>query len=268
MILTPRKVECLSTVRRGMNTIEIQFLLGNEKVGERENYDHLGVKACIFEDDVAGIEERLAKGRRALNATSGLGIRNNGLTILACCIILWCVVIPIATYGAEFWILDDKRLKLIEAFQTFVGKRIQRLFSKAPNICAYFSLGWVRVERYIEIKKLLFVHSILSRDADDITKSVFIQRAKGYFNNIQVGSDNLHGSTVYDLLNTAYVFGIERDIQNMVFRGHLYSRAHWREKLWKRAWELEDIFWCIKSRCHRSLDMLSSVCHTTRYSIW
>ena len=90
------------------------------------------MKACIFEDVISGIEERLAKGRRALNATSGLGIRNNGLTILACCIIFWCVVVPIANYGAEFWILDNKRLKLIEAYQTFVGKRIQRLFSKAP----------------------------------------------------------------------------------------------------------------------------------------
>ena len=69
-------------------------------------------------------------------------------------------------------------------------------------------------------------------------------------------------------MNTAYIFGIERDVQNMIFRGHLYSRAHWREKLQKRAWELEDIFWCIKSRCHRSLDMLNMVCQTTRYSIW
>ena len=90
----------------------------------------------------------------------------------------------------------------------------------------------------------------------DITKSVFIQCAKRYFNNIQVCSNNVHRSTVYDLLNTAYVFGIKRDVQNMVFRGHVYSRAHWRAKLLKRALELEDIFWCIKYRCHRSLDML------------
>ena len=52
------------------------FSLGDERVGERVNYDHLSVKACIFENDTSGIEERLSKGRRAL--TSGIGIRNNG----------------------------------------------------------------------------------------------------------------------------------------------------------------------------------------------
>ena len=45
------------------------FSLGDERIGERVNYDHLSVKACIFENDTSGIEERLA---------SGLGIRNNG----------------------------------------------------------------------------------------------------------------------------------------------------------------------------------------------
>ena len=74
----------------------------NERVEERENYDHLGVRACIFEDDLSGIEERLSKGRRALNAISGLGIRRNGLTIYACCVIFWSIVIPIATMKPGF----------------------------------------------------------------------------------------------------------------------------------------------------------------------
>ena len=117
------------------------FSLGDERIGERVNYDHLGVKACIFENDTSGIEERLAKGRRALNSASGLGIRNNGLTIYACCVIFWCIVIPIATFGSELWILDDKCLLLLESFQVYVGRKIQRLFTKSPKASAYFSLG-------------------------------------------------------------------------------------------------------------------------------
>ena len=56
------------------------FSPGDERGGETINYDHLGVKACIFEHDTSGIEERLANRKRALNAASGLGIRNNGLS--------------------------------------------------------------------------------------------------------------------------------------------------------------------------------------------
>ena len=52
------------------NTTHRNFLLNRSKVKERVSDDHLGVKACIFDDDTSGIEERLAKGRQALNATS------------------------------------------------------------------------------------------------------------------------------------------------------------------------------------------------------
>ena len=214
------------------------------------------------------MEERLAKGRRTLNAVSGLGIRNSGLTIFACCVIFWCIVVPIATFGAEFWIMDDKCVLLLESFQVFVGRRIQRLFSKSPKASSYFSLGWVRLERYVEIKKLLFVHSVLSRGDDDTTKIVFVQRAKKYFDNTELCSVNPHRSTVYDLLNTVCMFGFNNEIRNMVYRGHILSRAHWKEIIWKRAWELEDVFWCVKTRCHRSLDLLSEICTTARYIIW
>ena len=244
------------------------FSLGTERVLEKESYDHLGVKACIFEDDTAGMEERISKGRRTLNATSGLGIRNNGLTIYACCIIFWCIVMPIATFGAELWILDDKGIQLLESFQVFVGRRIQRLFSKSPRVSAYFSLGWVRIERFIEIKKLLFVHSILSRGVDDVTRSIFVQRAKKYFEDIELCSMNTCRSHVYDLLNTASTFGILDDVESMVYRGILWSKAHWRDKLWRRAWQLEDVYWCIKTRCHNSLGLLSDVCVNTRYIVW
>ena len=175
---------------------------------------------------------------------------------------------PIATFGAELWILDDKSIQLLETFQVFVGRRIQRLFSKLSKASAYFSLGWICIERFIEIKKLLFVHSILSRNVDDITRLIFVQRARKYFDDIDLCSLNLCRSPVFDLLNTASTFGILDDVENMVYRGLLWSKAHWRDKIWKRAWQLEDVYWCIKARCHKSLELLSEVCINSRYIIW
>ena len=115
---------------------------------------------------------------------------------------------------------------------------------------------------------MLFVHSILSRENDDIAKVVFIERAKFYYDNIKICEDNEYRSTVFDLINTAISFGINEEVKNMVYRGHTYNRAHWRDKIWKRAWELEDIFWCIESRCHKSLELINSICSTSRYLIW
>ena len=63
------------------NRLERTCMLGPDKVPEKSDYEHVGVKLSILIDDASGVEERLAKARRALNAISGLGIRKNGLTI-------------------------------------------------------------------------------------------------------------------------------------------------------------------------------------------
>ena len=49
-------------------------------MNERVNYYHIGVRACLYEDDISGLEEPLAKAGKTLNAVSGLGKRHNGLT--------------------------------------------------------------------------------------------------------------------------------------------------------------------------------------------
>ena len=91
---------------------------------------------------------------------------------MLCHFLVACIVIPIATFGSELWIIDDLCLLLLESFQVYVGSKIQRLFTKSPKAIAYFSLGWICIERFFEIKKLLFLHSILSRDDADVTKTV------------------------------------------------------------------------------------------------
>ena len=139
-----------SKVENTRNKLEKSFKLGTECVPEKISYEHVGVKIGIFYDDSSGIEERLSKARRALNAVSGIGIRKNGLNIATCSILFWSIIVPIASFGSELWILNDKISKLLEDFQNFVGKKVQRLYPLSPNVCAYYGLGWMRLERFIE----------------------------------------------------------------------------------------------------------------------
>ena len=105
------------------------FRLGSDKVSERTHYDHVGIRASIFEDDVSGLEERVSKARRTLNAISGLGVRRCGLTIKTCNIIFWSVVVPIATYGCELLFLTDGHTAILEEFQEYAGRKLQRFHS-------------------------------------------------------------------------------------------------------------------------------------------
>ena len=132
-----------------------RFKLGSKRVKERTTYDHVGVACCLYEEDMTGIENRLAKARRTLNAVSGMGIRVNGLTVSTCCIRFWAVVVPIALFGAELWIHNDQSIQLIEAFQVFAGKKIQRLYGRSPNSSSFFRLGWIRIERLVDIKEII-----------------------------------------------------------------------------------------------------------------
>ena len=62
-------------------------------------YDHVGIRAHIFQDNTSGIEECSPKAKRSLNAVSGLGIRRNGLNMLTCSVIFWSIVVPVALYS-------------------------------------------------------------------------------------------------------------------------------------------------------------------------
>ena len=46
----------------------INFKLGNDRVLEKQSYDHVGVKACLYKDDNPRVDEKIVKARRAFNA--------------------------------------------------------------------------------------------------------------------------------------------------------------------------------------------------------
>ena len=157
---------------------------------------------------------------------------------------------------------------MIEEFQNYIGKRMQRLHPKSPNTCSYYGLGWMRLERYIQIKKLMFIRTILVMDEDDLPKVIFCQRARLYLVNIDVCQENRDNSAAFDLLNVSCIFGMLDDVRNMVESGHFYPKMLWKDKVWKKGWELEDTYWRIECVMHRSMDHLSNICSSSRYLIW
>ena len=50
---------------------------------------------------------------------------------------------------------------------------MKRLFTTFPNTCAYFGLGWIKLECFIQVKKLLFLKIIPCAVDVDVPKRVF-----------------------------------------------------------------------------------------------
>ena len=157
------------------NSKHIVFRLGSEAVKEKATYDHVGVKMHIFLDNTARVEEKISKGRKILNSSSGLGLRKNGLNMGTCNIIFWQVVVPTVTFGSEVWILTEKDEELLNSFQSYAGKRVQSFPQRAPNTSSFYGIGLLKLTSYIRVKKLLFVRSILKMEPENVILRIFTQ---------------------------------------------------------------------------------------------
>ena len=69
----------------------------------------------------------------------------------------------------------------------------------------------MRLERYIEVKKLLFVHNIMSLEDHEPVKIVFRERSIFLIDNLEDFRDNQFRSPVLDFILTAEIFLIPLD---------------------------------------------------------
>ena len=91
------------------------------------------------------MEEKISKGRKTLNASTGLGVRKNGLNMMTCNRIFWQVVVPTVTFGSEVWVKSEKDEELLLTFQRYAGRRVQRFPQRAPNPGSFYGLEWLKL---------------------------------------------------------------------------------------------------------------------------
>ena len=124
------------------------------------------------------------------------------------------------------------------------------------------------MERLVQIKRLIFIRSVLILDDQILSKKIFVERAMFLFNN-QDGYDfDDTWSVVAHLLNTAIDFNLIDKVCNMVIRGHSCLRSVWKQKVRDRAWSLEDTYWRIQILVHKNLDLLDKVISGSLYLNW
>ena len=245
------------------------FRLGKEAVKEKLTYDHVGVKMRVFQDNTTRVEEKISKGRKTLNASSGLGLRKNGLNMKTCNTIFWQVVVPSVTFGSEVWVMSDKDEELLASFQSYSGKRVQRFPQRAPNKSSFYGLGWLKLTLFIKVKKLLFLRSILKMSPENVILQIFKIKFGKFYDDMEGCRKNIHHSPIYDILNIALIFGVFNAIRDMTVGGRcVVSKKAWSHLIWERAWQLEDANWHASNTVFRENDLLMRTIGDTRYLSW
>ena len=244
------------------------FKLGPQKVPEKCSYDHVGVKNYLFGDFTERIEERISKGRRCFNAMCSLGVRKGGVTMRTCAILFWSVVIPVSTYVSELWVLKPHETELLRKFQRQVGRRCQRFPDRSPNYSAYAPLGWLSIDKFIQVKKLLFVRTMSILDDSAVCKKILIVGTQKYIDDVAKCKINANNSPIFDILKVAESVGLLVDCINMIMNGHFYSKEDWRRMVWQAIWKCEDEDYLLMYKQPKPDIILFNVIDNAYYLLW
>ena len=247
------------------NTQYRYYKLGNDRIKEEVDYDHLGLKNNCMGQNITRIKELK---RKALNAASGLGLKSRGLTIKACGKLFWAMVVPIMTFASELWVLSDEDIRLIEEFQRYAGRRIQRFPQGSPNETSYTGLGWIRLEFFIYVKKLLFVRSLSMLKYESIYKRVFSHCMVDYNNNREVCMVNEYKSPTFDILRVAEIFGLYDNVVKMMQGTKFFDKKQWKDIVWSHAWVIENHDWQIRAILFKNTKLLSATMGNVKQMIW
>ena len=158
---------------------------------------------------------------------------------------------------------------MLDTFQRYAGRRVQRFHNRSPKQTSFAGLGWMRIENFINGKKLLFVRSILAMHDESLYRRLFVNRFTVFDNDVERCSINVHKSPIFDLLRTSIVVGLYDRIRGMVQHGHIYSKAIWRKTVWDRVWSIEREDWMYRVINFPEANTLSAVsCNRPDYVSW
>ena len=54
----------------------------------------------------------------------------------------------------------------------------------------------------------------------------------------------------------------------MLPRDHCYCKSVWKKTVWEGSRVLEDAYWCLESKSHKSLELLNRIDSKCRYLNW
>ena len=187
------------------------------------HYDHVGIKSCVMGDTHVRTLEKIEKSKKALNMSTNMGIIKGGLNLRTCCTIYWSVVFPTLTFGCEAWVIKAKDVELLQSFQRYAARRLQRLHFRSINSTCTACLGWMEIIRVIKAKKLIFIRSIAYMTEYSPIRSIFV----GRINEFERTQTNPYASPIIQLLEFSVEFQVLDAVKNM-FNGIPISKLGWK----------------------------------------
>ena len=75
-------------------------------------------------------------------------------------------------------------------------------------------------------------------------------------------------SPTLEILKVAVNLGLYEDLMSLLFLRHCISKFQWKQKVWKKAWDAEEIYWTNLIKVQKSCKYLHETLDNPRYLTW
>lgn len=191
----------------------IWIMYGDKYIKQTDHVTHLGIRHDFNLKHTLRINERLQKARNGFFAIALQGVNPDGVNPLVSIDLYKKVIKPIALYGSELWFnLSPSCLRSINRFQHFVVKKVQGLPSSTRSDMCEAMIGLHKLNCDISVKKLLFLHKILSLDTKSVCRNVFLRR---YYSFVTPNTSVTYGY-IPDICSLLYKYGLQSFISDVI----------------------------------------------------
>ena len=124
--LNPRETKAMKMFANKECYDDQNLVIGGEEIETVINFYYIGAIFTDSYDDTKEIKRRTVIAKSAVVSLAKV-LKNNSISIKTKMRVLKCLVFPIATYGAECWVMKDSDLKRIKAFELRAYRRLLRV---------------------------------------------------------------------------------------------------------------------------------------------
>ena len=241
------------------------FLLGNDVIELSTDYVHLGIKNptkhvfCFKE-----VMDRINKMKFTLYNTVGCSFNKCTLSPKALSKLYWSVGIPKLLFGCEIKFFDKKELHELEKAHRGIAKQIQGLPQNTQDPVCLSTLGWMKVQTYIDKSKLLFMYRILCLPPCSIFRCIYVL----CFFQILYSDLYVDVSPVAQVIDVCKRYGILDQIVSIILSGAMPTKRLWKRMVENKVWDLEFKRWRQELKLYRNLLLFRTVILRIEMCVW
>ena len=234
----------------------VKLKLGNHVIATTESTKHMGVKLTSNNTlEIHDVNGRIAAAQGVVLAARGLGSYMTPVPPIILSKIYWAIGIKKMLYGCEIKPFRANHIDLLDAAHRKFAKLVQGIPDNTSNCTVLATLGWVRVQSYIAMRKIIFLWTLLYLPTHNIYRRIVMHVLGSVGMRPPVASH----SPIKEMYRMAWRYGMGRDIWEFIVHGHVQGSLESRKIATKRIiWETERTCWLSTCALYGKLESYSN----------